>query len=128
MTTITVEAPADFLVANGGHGNRYAKADRVKQWRAKAAWAARAAKLEPVEGFVRVTAFVNRGHNMARYDPANWYETAKACVDGLVDAGILEDDSHRHIDGPDMRPGLVIPKRPSLVLTISSSTPERQTP
>lgn len=42
-----------------------------------------------------------------RYDPANLYPTAKAIVDGLVDAGVLEDDSHRYVEGPDMRHGAV---------------------
>jgi hypothetical protein len=29
--------------------------------------------------------------------------TAKACVDGLVDAGVLEDDNFSRVRGPDMR-------------------------
>ena len=41
----------------------------------------------------------------ARRDAANWAPTAKACVDGLVDAGVFEDDSYRHVMGPDMRIG-----------------------
>lgn len=40
-----------------------------------------------------------------RRDPANWYPTFKAAVDGLVDAGLLEDDDHEHVLGPDMRLG-----------------------
>src|SRR6478735_3606153 len=38
-----------------------------------------------------------------RRDPANWLPTAKAIVDGLVDAGILDDDDEKHVLGPDMR-------------------------
>lgn len=40
-----------------------------------------------------------------RRDPANWAPSAKAAVDGLVDAGVLPDDSAAYLDGPDMRLG-----------------------
>ncbi|MFD7093349.1 RusA family crossover junction endodeoxyribonuclease [Streptomyces xanthophaeus] len=43
-----------------------------------------------------------------RADPANWYPSFKAAVDGLVDAGVLEDDDHTRVVGPDMRIGPVI--------------------
>lgn len=40
-----------------------------------------------------------------RADPANWYPSFKAAVDGLVDAGLLDDDDDKHVVGPDMRLG-----------------------
>ncbi|MFH8619185.1 hypothetical protein ACH4E8_29545 [Streptomyces sp. NPDC017979] len=40
-----------------------------------------------------------------RADPANWYPSFKAAVDGIVDAGVLEDDDHTRVVGPDMRIG-----------------------
>lgn len=40
-----------------------------------------------------------------RRDPANWYPSFKAAVDGLVDAGLLDDDDHTRLLGPDMRLG-----------------------
>lgn len=40
-----------------------------------------------------------------RRDPANWAPTAKAVVDGLVDAGVFPDDDYKHVTGPDMRIG-----------------------
>ncbi len=40
-----------------------------------------------------------------RRDPANWYPSFKAAVDGIVDAGVLEDDDHTRLLGPDMRLG-----------------------
>jgi len=43
-----------------------------------------------------------------RLDPANFYPSFKAAVDGLVDAGVLEDDDHTRVIGPDMRIGPVI--------------------
>jgi crossover junction endodeoxyribonuclease RusA len=43
-----------------------------------------------------------------RADPANWYPSFKAAVDGLVDAGLLDDDDHTRLIGPDMRIGDVV--------------------
>ncbi|MFI5687841.1 hypothetical protein [Streptomyces sp. NPDC051636] len=40
-----------------------------------------------------------------RADPANWYPSFKAAVDGLVDAGLFDDDDHTRVVGPDMRLG-----------------------
>jgi hypothetical protein len=44
--------------------------------------------------------------------------SAKAAVDGLVDAGVLTDDSDEYLTGPDMRPGPV-EKSGRLVLHIT---------
>ncbi|MFM9566151.1 hypothetical protein [Streptomyces turgidiscabies] len=52
-----------------------------------------------------------------RRDPANWYPSFKACVDGLVDAGLFEDDDHTRVLGPDMRLGSVR-ERDQLVLVV----------
>ncbi|MFD6531555.1 hypothetical protein [Streptomyces sp. NPDC060184] len=59
-----------------------------------------------------------------RADPANWYPSFKAAVDGLVDAGVLEDDDHLHLVGPDMRLGPVV-RGGQIVLHIEELTPER---
>lgn len=48
---------------------------------------------------------VYRPATNGRCDPANWYPSFKACVDGLVDAGLLDDDDHTRLVGPDMRLG-----------------------
>ncbi|MFF7534906.1 hypothetical protein ACFZB2_38340 [Streptomyces bobili] len=52
-----------------------------------------------------------------RCDPANWYPSFKAAVDGLVDAGLFEDDDHTRVVGPDMRLGHVV-TRGQLVLVV----------
>jgi crossover junction endodeoxyribonuclease RusA len=39
-----------------------------------------------------------------RRDVHNLMPTVKACIDGLVDAGWLTDDSDRYLQGPDLRP------------------------
>jgi len=41
--------------------------------------------------------------NNIRRDVGNLSPTAKALVDGLVDAGVLPDDSDAHLEGPDLR-------------------------
>ena len=51
-----------------------------------------------------------------RYDPGNLYPTAKACLDGLVDAGMVADDDWTHVLGPDMRHGGIGPA--SLVIRV----------
>jgi crossover junction endodeoxyribonuclease RusA len=59
-----------------------------------------------------------------RADPANWYPSFKAAVDGLVDAGVLEDDDHTRLVGPDMRLGPVI-KGGQIVLHVQELTAEQ---
>jgi len=57
-----------------------------------------------------------------RRDPANWYGSFKAAVDGLVDAGVLEDDDHTRVVGPDMRLGRVV-KGGQIVLVVRGLAP-----
>lgn len=38
-----------------------------------------------------------------RRDAHNIVPTLKACIDGFVDAGLLDDDSDAHLVGPDLR-------------------------
>jgi len=57
-----------------------------------------------------------------RRDPANWYPSFKAAVDGLVDAGLFDDDDHTRVVGPDMRLGKVV-KRSQLVLVVRGLEP-----
>lgn len=46
-----------------------------------------------------------RFRDRRRRDPANWYPTVKAAVDGLVQVGVLPDDDAGTLLGPDMRIG-----------------------
>ena len=38
-------------------------------------------------------------------DPANWADSGKPAIDGLVDAGVFVDDSSKYVVGPDYRLG-----------------------
>ena len=53
-----------------------------------------------------------------RRDPGNWAPSAKAAVDGLVDAGVLPDDDSTRLLGPDPRIGHPV-KGSQLVLWIT---------
>lgn len=61
-------------------------------------------------------------HDERRRDAANWYPSFKAAVDGIVDAGVLEDDDHTRVLGPDMRIGTVV-RTGQLVLHIREIGP-----
>lgn len=63
-----------------------------------------------------------RPHTRGRRDPGNWYPSAKAFLDGVVDAGVLADDDSTHVLGPDMRLGEIIKPRPQLVLVLTDLT------
>lgn len=62
-----------------------------------------------------------------RRDPANWYPTFKAAVDGLVDAGLFEDDDYEHVLGPDMRLGAKV-KTGQIVLHVTELAPGENWP
>lgn len=83
------------------------KAARTKAWRQATAWYARQAKIPHIPAALIVCEL--RFSTAHRRDPANWAPTAKACVDGLVDAGVFDDDDHKHVTGPDMRIGKTVP-------------------
>lgn len=128
MTVITVPAPAFPPVRKRATGklqavnpwlnsndrlHRQQEAKITKAWREAGRLAAEG--LEPVTGQVHIVAHIWKTR-AGRYDAGNLYPTAKACVDGLVDAGLFVDDSNQYVIGPDMRHGGLGPAR--LVLTI----------
>jgi hypothetical protein len=56
-------------------------------------------------GRIRVLAHIWKP-SRRRYDPNNVWPTIKAACDGaLVDTGLIPDDDHEHMLGPDMRHG-----------------------
>jgi hypothetical protein len=76
---------------------------RTKEWRQLAMVRALAEHL-PYVGYAHIICELLFADTRRR-DPANWAPTAKACVDGLVDARVFTDDDHKHVTGPDMRIG-----------------------
>lgn len=99
--TIEVIAPCEWINSNH-RTHRMVEARRVKAWRD----AARAAA-DQCASFVGPAHIVATIHKTraGRWDAGNLYPTAKAIVDGLVDAGVFVDDSNEYVIGPDMRAG-----------------------
>jgi len=106
---IKIPAPCDWINSNQ-RLHRMQTAELTKAWREAAKNAAKT--ITPAKTPARVTATIWKPH-AGRYDPGNLYPTAKAILDGLVDAGIFPDDDHKHIIGPDMRHG---GKGPALIV------------
>lgn len=81
-----------------------------------------AAKPGPLFQRAHILGVVHPGSNR-RADPANLYPSFKAAVDGLVDAGLFEDDDHTRVLGPDMRLGKVV-KGGQIVLVVRGLAPD----
>ena len=79
-----------------------AQAKLTKTWRQASAAAAQG--IPPFEGKVHIIAHIFKPR-AGRYDTNNLAPTTKAAVDGLVDAGLLVDDSTEYVIGPDHRHG-----------------------
>ena len=67
------------------------------------------ASMIPALARMRLLYVVHPGPRMRLRDPSNWAPSAKACLDGLVDAGIVPDDNCRYVIGPDPRMGERVP-------------------
>lgn len=74
--------------------------------------------MRPMKPPVACDVYVYRSR-AGRYDPGNYYPTAKAILDGVVDAGILPDDSHEYLDGPHLHHGGVDRENPRLEIFFS---------
>ena len=84
------------------------RARRVRAWREAAFWRAKAERLPRLERALVVCEL----HFSTRHrrDANNWNPTSNSCLDGLVDAGVFDDDWHAIVTGPDMRIGEVVPR------------------
>lgn len=112
MTTVTIPAPCKWINSNQ-RIHRMAEAKLTAAWReaARTAWTGDTHTDAPVH----ITCHIWKPRR-GRYDPGNLYPTAKACVDGLVEAGMIADDDWLHVIGPDMRHGGIGPA--ALIITI----------
>ena len=113
MIIIRIPAPCEFINANVSL-HRMAKAKLTKTWR-QAAWVA-CRNIGPLNPPVRIIAHIHKPRS-GRWDPNNYAPTTKACIDGLVDAGLLPDDSWREVTGPDHRRGETGPAAITLTIT-----------
>lgn len=96
--------PAYLLNANErGHWGKREK--RRSYWRELAYGKLRTTSLglqRPLQERVHIFVEISWPDHRRR-DAANWHPTAKAIIDGIVDAKVLIDDSNRYLVGPDMR-------------------------
>ncbi|HEX6968930.1 MAG TPA: hypothetical protein VF174_09010 [Micromonosporaceae bacterium] len=95
-------APAPWLNSNGRTDRRAQTRDR-RLWRDAAHIWARSKKLPKLQR-AHITATLSFPNHRKR-DIGNYAPTMKAAVDGLIDYGLLPDDSDQHLVGPDLRPG-----------------------
>ncbi|MFH9227640.1 hypothetical protein [Streptomyces lydicus] len=100
-----VALPPRLLLLNSNQRlHHHPRADITRVLR-RAAWAA--SREVPYLKRVHIVGVLHP-EDRQRRDPANWYPSFKACVDGLVDQGVLDDDDHTRVVGPDMRIGHVV--------------------
>jgi len=121
---LEIPAPTQWVSAND-RSHWASKARLVKVWREAAAVHAKAAKLPHITEPVTITGWVHRTITR-RADAHNRILTVKAVIDGLVDAGVLTDDSDKHVTAVTMRNGSPVdPKvHPLGVLGIEIRTEE----
>ncbi|MEU5838813.1 hypothetical protein ABZ820_34830 [Streptomyces diacarni] len=128
-----IELPAGMALINANHRmhNRQ-RAQLTRQLRDAATLACRAdrtvtrairaARGGPVFDLAWIVGVLHPS-TRGRCDPANWYGSFKAAVDGLVNAGLLEDDDDQHVIGPDMRRGPVV-RGGQIVLHVFQAFPD----
>lgn len=99
----TLSIPAGQWLSMNDRLGHYAEGRVTKAWRELGRWTAQSARV-PRLSRAFILAELRFTTNRRR-DPNNWYPTAKAAVDGLVDAGVFVDDNEHVVIGPDMRIG-----------------------
>jgi crossover junction endodeoxyribonuclease RusA len=100
-TTLVLEPPCAFINAND-RLHHHAKAKLTRAWRTIAANAIDDGWHPDHYPAAHITVAIRFPTNHRR-DVGNYYPTAKAIVDGLVDALLLPDDNDAHLIGPDLR-------------------------
>lgn len=119
-TSYIVALPPGLPLLNANQTRRMHRAQvrrLARDVRAAAGFAAKAAQVPLLER-AHVVYVIHPTPQTRRRDPGNWAETAKAAVDGLVDAGVFLDDDSKHVIGPDPRLGTPV-KGGQLVLHIT---------
>jgi Holliday junction resolvase RusA-like endonuclease len=104
--TWTIELPVGMALLNANRRQHHmAKARLTKAIRDAAHVCARGYRIPTLQRARIVCEF--RPPDRRIRDVHNLFPSAKAAIDGLVDAGVLPDDSDRYLIGPDLRLGPV---------------------
>jgi crossover junction endodeoxyribonuclease RusA len=103
-----IEIPSGMTLLNANRRLHWAaKAAATRELREAAFYLVKAAKIPHLErARIDCTYYPPR---RGRFDAGNWHDTAKPRVDGVVDAGVLADDSSAYLEGPFMHIGEVRP-------------------
>lgn len=75
---------------------KWARHEITQFWRPLCAWKAEALGVKPMQ-YVRVSIGFRYSTNHVR-DTHNMSPVAKACLDGVVAAGLIPDDSDQHVE------------------------------
>lgn len=98
---ITIALPK-HLIINANHRMHWAKkAEKTKAIRWRARWAAKTSGIKRMDQ-AHLTVHIH-WPDKRRRDEHNITPTIKAAIDGLIDAGLLPDDSGDYLTGPDLR-------------------------
>ena len=104
-----VPLPSQPAPSPNDRTDRRATNSTVQAWREAAAWMARKHRL-PRMARAQIVLTMTPADRRRR-DATNLYAALKACEDGLVDAGILRDDSSAYVPETGCR---IYPPDPSL--------------
>jgi crossover junction endodeoxyribonuclease RusA len=114
---LVIELPPDLPLLNANDRIHYReRSKRVEKLRSEAY---KAAKFSGVMTFSRVKVrCIFRAPDNRRRDSANIYPSFKACLDGIVDAGVLKDDNDKYVTEFTIMRGENLSKRSQLILEI----------
>lgn len=116
--TVALPAGLPLLNANRTRRMHWAQVRKLaKPIREAACLIARSQRIPTIDR-AHVVYVIHPSPQTRKRDPGNWAESAKAAVDGCVDAGVFEDDDSSHVIGPDPRIGEPV-KGGQLVLLIT---------
>lgn len=101
MSELTIQIPEPWWMSANDRMHWAQKAQRIRAVRHMTMVIARARHIPTFE-VVHIAAWIQYPTG-CRADPGNASPTVKACIDGLVDAGVIPDDDHKHVIGPDYR-------------------------
>lgn len=99
--TIYFGVPRNLLLTANQRLHWAAKKDRTKAIRHLASTHTKTFKCAPLDAAHCVVEIT--WPDQRRRDAHNLMPTIKACIDGIVDAGLLPDDDDTHLTGPDLR-------------------------
>lgn len=106
---LTYHARPISLNASYGHA-RYERTEHVREWRDAFFWLAKNAKIGRLDA-IEVTVLCGMSGRLQ--DIGNCYVSAKAAIDGIVQAGVIPDDTGEHLLSLTFLPPVrVAPKEP----------------